>query len=118
MATKAEAARARTERARHGRKPKKVRARTEQARKRVEQEAAKYSSGRYAGGVTAQRNVKVDRGDHETHDLEDSGSGRPSRKSTRKAAHHFKPDSQLRSRAIRRARSPAARRAKSAARGD
>lgn len=85
---------------------------------RVEQEAAQYSSGHYAGGVTASRNVKVDRADHETHDLEDSGNGRPSRKSTRKAAHHFKPDSQLRNRAIRRARSPEARRARAAARGD
>lgn len=85
---------------------------------RVEQEAAQYSSGHYAGGVTASRNVKVDRADHETHDLEDSGNGRPSRKSTRKAAHHFKPDSQLRNRAIRRARSPKARRARAAARGD
>jgi hypothetical protein len=118
MATKAEVARARTERERQKRNRKKARKRTAEARERVEREAAKYSSGHYAGGVTASRNVKVDRGDHETHDLEDSGSGRPSRKSTRKAAHHFKPDSQLRSRAIRRARSPAARRAKGATRGD
>ena len=115
MATKAEVARARAERERHGRKPKKVRKRTALARKRVEEEAAKYASGRYAGGVTAARNVKVDRGKHETRDLEDSGSGRPSRKSTRKGANRVKPDSQLERRAVRRARSPQARHA---SRGD
>ena len=114
MATKAEAARARVERERRGRKPKKAKKNGAQARARTEKEAAMYSSGHYAGGVTATRNVKVDRADHETHDLEDSGSGRPSRKSTRKAAHHFKPDSQLRNRAVRRARSPAARRIRKA----
>ncbi|HEX8790717.1 MAG TPA: hypothetical protein VF765_07180 [Polyangiaceae bacterium] len=118
MATKAEAARAKEERERRGRKPKKVRRNGAQARERKEHEAAQYSSGHYAGGVTATRNVKVDRADHETHDLEDSGSGRPSRKSTRKAAHHFKPDSQLRNRAVRRARSPRARNAKAATDGD
>jgi hypothetical protein len=117
MATRAEVARARAERERQTKKPKKVRTRTAEARARVEQEAAKYASGHYAGGVTAARNVKVDRGDRETHALEDSGSGRPSRKSTRKGAHHAKTDSQLRSRAVRRARSPKARRAKEAARG-
>jgi hypothetical protein len=117
MATKAEVARARAERGRQKRNPKKARARTAEARARVEREAAKYASGRYAGGVTASRNVKIDRGDHATHDLEDSGSGRPSRKSTRKSAHHAKTDSQLRNRAVRRARSPKARRAKEAARG-
>jgi len=116
MATKAEVARARAERERQKRKPKKARKRTAEARARVEREAAQYTSGHYAGGVTAARNVKIDRGDHETHDLEDSGTGRPSRKSTRKAAHHMKTDSQLRSRAVRRARSPKARRAKDAAR--
>lgn len=115
MATKAETARARAERTGHGKKPKKDRSRTKQARVRVEQEAAKYASGHYAGGVTASRNVKVDRADHETHDLEDSGTGRPSRKSTRKGANRVKPDSQLRRRAVRRARSPEAR---SASRGD
>lgn len=115
MATKAEIARARAERERQTKKPKKARSRTDQARARVDQEAARYSSGRYAGGVTAARNVKVDRGKHETHDLEDSGSGRPSRKSTRKGANRVKPDSQLRRRAVRRARSPEAR---SASRGD
>jgi hypothetical protein len=118
MATKAEVARARAERERQESKPKKERTRTAGARARVEQEAAKYASGHYAGGVTAQRNVKVDRAEHETHALEDSGSGRPSRKSTRKSAHHVKPDSQLRNRAIRRAGSPKARRARGAARGD
>ena len=115
MATKAEVARARAERDRQKKKPKKVRRRTEQARARVEREAAKYASGRYAGGVTAARNVKVDRAEHETRELEDSGSGKPSRKSTRKGANRVKPDSQLQRRAVRRARSPEARHA---SRGD
>jgi hypothetical protein len=120
MATKSETARARAERERWGRKPRKKskskRQATAAARARTEQEAARYSSGRYAGGVTAWRNVKVDRGEHETHDLEDSGSGRPSRKSTRKGANRVKPDTQLRQRAVRRTRSPRARRARAAAR--
>lgn len=116
MATKAETARARAERERWGKKPKKSRTKTAGARARTEQEAARYSSGRYAGGVTASRNVKVDRGDHETWVLEDSGSGRPSRKSTRKAAHRTKPDTNLRQRAVRKSRSPEERSARAAAR--
>jgi hypothetical protein len=113
MATKSETARARAERERWGSKGKKKskskRQATAAARARTDREAAQYSSGRYAGGVTAWRNVKVDRAEHETRDLEDSGSGRPSRKSTRKGANRVKPDTQLRQRAVRRSRSPRAR---------
>jgi hypothetical protein len=76
---------------------------------RAEEEARRATSGNFAGGVTARRNVEVDRGEHQTYDLEDSATGRPSRKSTRKGAHHFKPDSELRRRATQRAGSAHAR---------
>jgi hypothetical protein len=105
MATRAEQARARAQRSGWKRPPKKrVRKGT-----RAREEARRATSGNFAGGVTAQRNVEVDRGDHQTYDLEDSATGRPSRKSTRKGAHHFKVDSELRLRAMGRAGSPQAR---------
>ena len=107
MATKAEQERDRAQRASHNR-PKKPRVRKGAA---AREEAARYSSGHYVGGITAWRNAEgPSRERRVTHDLEDSGTGRPSRKSTRKGAHHAKPDSQLRRRATRRARSPVARR--------
>jgi hypothetical protein len=105
MATRAEQARARTERSGHN-KPKKPKIpKGAYAR----EEARQVSSGNYAGGVTALRNVQEDRGEHQSYDMEDSATGRPSRKSTRKGAHRAKPDSQLRRRATRRARSPSTR---------
>lgn len=110
MATRAEQARARAQRA-GLHKTKKPRVRKGA---RAQQEAARTTSGNYSGGVTARRNVEVDRGEHQTYDLEDSATGRPSRKSTRKAAHRTKPDSQLRRRAMRRTRAPSSR----AARGE
>jgi hypothetical protein len=108
MATRAEQARARAQRSGWKRPPKK------RVRKglQAQEEARRASSGNFAGGVTARRNVEADRGDHQTYDLEDSATGRPSRKSTRKGAHHFKPDAQLRGRAIRRAGTPEARAAR------
>jgi|GEM_PF-3235705 len=102
MATRAEQARARTERAGHH-ETKKPRVRKGA---RARDAARRATSGNYSGGVTARRNVEADRGEHATYDLEDSATGRPSRKSTRKGAHHSKPDSQLRRRAMRRTRSP------------
>jgi len=105
MATRAELARARAQRS-GPKRPKKARVRKGS---RAEAEVRRSTSGRYAGGVTARRNVEVDRGDHQTYVLEDSKTGRPSRKSTRKGAHRSKPDSPLRRRAVRRTRSPRAR---------
>jgi hypothetical protein len=109
MATRAEQARARAQRSGWKRPPKQQRVRKGL---RAQEEARRTTSGNFAGGVTAKRNVEVDRGDHQTYDLEDSATGRPSRKSTRKGAHHFKPDSQLRTRAMRRTDSPEARAAR------
>ena len=51
-------------------------------------------------------------GEKKTFKLEDSGTGRPSRKSTRKGAHRAKPDSNLRRRETRRTRSPEERAAR------
>jgi hypothetical protein len=110
MATRAEQARARAERSGHKR-PKEPKVRKGAY---AREEARQVSSGNYAGGITARRNVQEDRGEQQSYDLEDSATGRPSRKSTRKGAHHAKPDSPLRRRQMRRARSPRAR----AARGD
>jgi hypothetical protein len=119
MATRAEQARARAERSPTTRKkterkpaPRRKPADPDEVIERKQVEARAASSGRYAGGVTAARNVRVDRGDHATHELEDSGSGRPSRKSTRKAAHRAKPDAQLHRRAIRKTHAPGSRAAR------
>jgi hypothetical protein len=111
MATKAEQARAhaqQTARPKHTKKRKKK----DTVEPRVHAEAEQLSSGHYAGGVTATRNVELDRGDHQTFDLEDSGTGQASRKSTRKSAHRSKPDAPLHRRAIRRQAAPEARAAR------
>lgn len=76
------------------------------------EEAAERTSGRPSGGRTAKRNVQKDTGEKKTFKLEDSGTGRPSRKSTRKGAHRAKPDSNLRRRETRRTRSPEERAAR------
>lgn len=65
---------------------------------------------------TAARNVHRAGKPNATHALEDSATGKPSRKSTRRSADHAKRDSNLRNRETRRVRSPAARQAKAAAR--
>lgn len=103
MATRAEVARANEERSRQ--RPRRHSTRRKKA-ERAAAEAVRHTSGHYAGGVTARRNVEADRGQHQTYDLEDSATGRPSRKSTRKAAHHVKTDAQLRRRAMRKASAP------------
>jgi hypothetical protein len=118
MATRAEQARAQAERSGRGRpkrkrtKPRIHRAKTialQNVDARTKAEAARATSGHFAGANTARRNVQADRGEHQTYDLEDSGNGRASRKSTRKAAHRSKPDSQLRRRQMRRVRAPKTR---------
>ncbi|MBX3261021.1 MAG: hypothetical protein KIS78_03280 [Labilithrix sp.] len=112
MATRAEQEKARAQRSSWRKKKRKPHVHREKSlvneagRQRRAADAAQYTSGRYAGGVTAQRNIKEDQGDHVTHDLEDSATGRPSRKSTRKGAHSTKPDTQLRRRATRKTSSP------------
>ena len=105
MSTKAERARSRTERS----KPPKPKKAYVPKGTRARSVAAEVTNGGYAGGVTATRNVKSSRGDHPTHGLEDSATGRPTRKSTRKGANRVKPDSQLRRRAVRQSQSPEAR---------
>ncbi len=74
---------------------------------------AGMKNGRWS---TAERNVHRSGKPDATHLLEDSATGKPSRKSTRRSADHTKRDSNLRRRETRRTRSPAARQAKAAAR--
>lgn len=75
------------------------------------------ASDRKAGGnSTARRNSH--KPDHsEAYALEDSATGKPSRKSTRRSANHVKPDSNLKRRQTRAVTSPEsrARRAKASA---
>lgn len=72
------------------------------------------ATDRRAGGAsTAARNVKG-RIHRASAALEDSATGRPSRKSTRKSANRLKQDTGLRAREIARARSPKTRAIKAA----
>jgi hypothetical protein len=108
MATKAEQERSRQERSGPD-QPKKYPEKKRQASIRAEN-VRKQTSGRPADGVTATRNIVDDTGDNKrTYQLEDSGNGKPSRKSTRAGANRMKPDSQLSRRETRKTRSPQAR---------
>lgn len=70
--------------------------------------AKRASGGREARTSTAARNRKKPYSGATTA-LEDSATGRPSRKSTRKSANRSKPDSNLQRREMRRTQSPTAR---------
>jgi len=120
MATRAEIARALAQRSKPKSRAKTAgrerdRAHRREAELRVFHELEHAVSGRPAGGVTARRNIRADSGDHATFDLEDSGNGRPSRKSTRKGANRVKPDANLRRRHTRASHSPERRAGKDAA---
>lgn len=74
------------------------------------------ASDRRAGGdSTAKRNVSKRAETKGGARLEDSASGKPSRKSTRKSEGHVKSASSLTRREMRKARSPQARAAKAVA---
>jgi hypothetical protein len=60
-------------------------------------------------GHTAPRNRSQHADRKATFALEDSATGRPSRKSSRASANHIKPDNNLRRRQSRRTASPKAR---------
>jgi hypothetical protein len=105
MATKAEKYRAEQQRANQATHPKKAPPKTERADHKAGVEG------------TAARNLKtaashVKKGPA----LEDSGSGKPSRKSTRGSTGRIKLATNLQRREIRRVHSPEARAARSAAR--
>jgi hypothetical protein len=75
------------------------------------------ATDRKAGaGSTASRNQSKRAAKKGGATLEDSATGRPSRKSTRKSANRTKPTSNLQRRAIRKARAPKTRAHKAAAR--
>ncbi|MDQ3036004.1 MAG: hypothetical protein M3Y87_26610 [Myxococcota bacterium] len=67
------------------------------------------------GGSTARRNAKKD-DDGASYALEDSVTGTPSRKSTRKSTNRIKTDSNLQQRATREVSSPQARATRASAR--
>ena len=114
MATKAEKARAATERSGPN---KKKRARKSPRNVPVDTANPETSaSDRKAGGTsTAARNRSKKAGRKAGVALEDSAEARPSRKSTRKSANRSKPDSNLARRATRKTTSPKARARRSAA---
>lgn len=66
-------------------------------------------------GATAKRNVSASAEKKASWVLEDSTTDTPSRKSTRKAANHAKPDSNLRQRETRRTSAPSSRATRAAA---
>lgn len=110
MATKAERFKAETERSGKKKSP--------QPKRRVtEKSAPAKKAGRRTDEKdhTGTRNVSKSAAKKAEVVLEDSESGRPSRKSTRKSANRGKQASNLERRAIRTARSPATRAEKSAA---
>jgi hypothetical protein len=80
--------------------------------------ATDRKAGLVGGGVwsTAERNLHRAGKQNATDALEDSATGRPSRKSTRGSSNHIKRDSNLKRRQTRSARSPATRAAKASAR--
>jgi ribosome-associated translation inhibitor RaiA len=80
------------------------------------QPATSASDRKVGAGSTARRNTKLNLAGM-TSMLEDSASGRPSRKSTRRSAGRAKRDSALRLRATARATSPEERARKPRARG-
>lgn len=104
MATKAESYRAAEQRANQSTNPKRP---------------SKAPNGHHKAGVhgTAARNLKT-AASHvkDGPALEDSSSGKPSRKSTRGSAGHIKLATNLQRRQVRRVHSPKARAARSAVR--
>jgi hypothetical protein len=117
MATRAEQARAEAERSgpKKPKTPKRLSKRyLEEVYERTEREALAATSGRPAGAKTARSNIKRDH-NHATFALEDSPHPKRSRKSTRKTTNRVKPDSNLRSREVRRDRAPKTRATKAAA---
>lgn len=108
MATKAERFRAEQERS----KPKKPKARPRRRRDTPIDTAAPGVSAtdRKAGGAsTAARNRSQHAAKKATYALEDSATGRPSRRSSRRAANRAKPGSNLTRQKQREVRSPEAR---------
>jgi hypothetical protein len=105
MATKAEKYRADEQRANQADKPKKAKAKTE--------------PGEHKAGVagTAARNLKTSASHvKDGPALEDSNTGKPSRKSTRGSTGHIKLGTNLQRREVRRVHSPEARAVRNAVR--
>lgn len=70
---------------------------------------ARETTKRRGGGHTASRNVSVHAARKASFALEDSATGRPSRKSSRGSSNRAKPDSNLKRRQTRATSSPKSR---------
>ncbi len=112
MATKAERFKSEVERSGPKKKAKPVRKVTKDT---PPEEKAERRTNEPTG--TATRNVSKRAGKKAVVALEDSATGTPSRKSTRKSANRGKPTSNTVRKVKRAARSPQARAAKAAAKG-
>ena len=69
------------------------------------------------GNSTADRNRSVHAAKKASYELEDSATGVPSRKSTRRSENRVKPDSNLKRRQTRATSSPKARATRAAVKG-
>jgi hypothetical protein len=108
MATKAE--RFRAEQQRSGAKRKKARAKRRRDTPVDTAQPGTSATDRKAGGTsTAARNRSQHAAKKATYALEDSATGRPSRRSSRRAANRAKPGSNLTRQKQRELRSPEAR---------
>ncbi|MCC7536402.1 MAG: hypothetical protein IT379_09320 [Deltaproteobacteria bacterium] len=116
MATKAEIARSIEERSGERRKKKAVKPRRDTTKTDTSQKGVSATDKKRGKGATATRNESQHAAKKATYALEDSATGRPSRKSTRKSANATKTDSNLRRRQTRTVRAPKARAEKAKAR--
>ena len=109
MATKAETYRAEVQRQNQSSHPKRASSKTKLADRATHKEGVSGTAARNL--KTAESHVK------DGPALEDSATGKPSRKSTRGSSGHIKLATNLQRRQVRRVHSPKARAARSAVRG-
>lgn len=115
MATKAERHRWEQERAKPD-KPKQAKRKRRDTPVDTAKPGVSATDRKAGAGGTAARNVSKHAAKKATYALEDSATGRPSRKSSRRAKNRAKPNSNLTRQRQREARSPEARASQAAAR--
>ena len=112
MATKAQSFRVEQQRAAHPPKPKQPRKRRRDAPVDTSLPGVSASDRKVGAGSTAARNRSARAERKGGVRLEDSQSGKPSRKSTRRSSGRMKPTSNLERRRIRRSSAPESKAAK------
>jgi hypothetical protein len=113
MATKAQAFRAEEQRSARVQKPKAAAPKKRRSNGvDTSQPGVSATDRKVGGGSTATRNASNRAKAKGGAKLEDSATGKPSRKSTRKSEGHAERTSKLRQRAVTKARSPKARAAR------